>query len=42
LAHIAIADDHVLVRDALARVMAETGHRVTAVSTLTEVAAPST
>lgn len=42
MAHIAIVDDHVLVRDALARAMAEAGHRVTAVSTLTEVAATAT
>ena len=42
MAHIAIVDDHVLVRDALARAMAEAGHRVTAVSTLTEVAANAT
>jgi DNA-binding NarL/FixJ family response regulator len=42
VAHIAIVDDHVLVRDALARAMREVGHDVTTARTLAEfIADPS-
>jgi DNA-binding NarL/FixJ family response regulator len=37
VAHIGIVDDHVLVRDALARTMREAGHSVTAATTLAEL-----
>lgn len=36
MAHLAIVDDHVLVRDSLARTMAEAGHRITTACTLAE------
>lgn len=42
MAHIAIIDDHVLVRDALARTMSDAGHRVTTARTPAEFVPDST
>ncbi|MGB3484112.1 MAG: response regulator transcription factor [Mycobacterium sp.] len=41
MAHIAVVDDHVLVRDALARTMQEAGHLVTVADSPAEVTAES-
>lgn len=39
MSHIGVVDDHVLVRDALARTMRDAGHTVTAADNLTELTA---